>query len=112
VWVGLFSIGTLAGFLLLWLGFAAVPVIVFLVVVIAVAPGAKSRAGGGLVGLGVGIGTLAVYAGASCRPYTRIVGGWETCEGPDLSIYLLAAVALLTLGVVATVRQFRREQGP
>lgn len=109
MWLGLRTIGAGAGFLTYYYLFAAIPVIVFYVVVVAVHAGARARWGGGLVGYGLMLALMALYEGAKCPGIAPVAGGVETCEpGRDLRIVLLMSLILAAWGAVVSYRQVRR----
>jgi hypothetical protein len=114
MWSGLLLfVGVVAAFLFAWIGFAAIPLIIFYVVVIAVDAGARSRSGAGPLGFGLMLAVIAIYQGANCQAVTLIEGGVQTCEGgPDVRIHFVVAAIAVTLGAIAIYRQYRRRSGP
>ena len=112
MWSGLwFFVGALTALLITWIGFPAVLLIVFYVVVIAVEAEARARSAAGPLAFGLMLAVIAVYQGASCPAVTPIEGGLQTCEGgPDVRVYLVVAAITTVVGLAGTYRQWARSR--
>ena len=53
------------------------------------------------------LAVMAVYQWASCPAVTPIEGGFQTCEGPDVRVYIMVAAIAIVVGLIGTYQQSR-----
>ncbi len=104
-WIAAWLAGFLTGGISVWLGVAAVPLVVGLLIMLSLANARRSVLPGGLVGLGSGIIAIVLDGATSCPAFLGLPS--PSCSAPDLRPLVLFAVIIAALGLILTYRSTR-----
>lgn len=103
MWIEGFLLGALIGSFTVWLGLAATPIVVAILLFTAFTPAGRQRSGGTLVGLAVGSALITLYAASDCP--ALLGGDGSVCSGPDLRFILVFVAIAGCAGVLLTYRR-------
>lgn len=102
-WIEGFLLGALAGALSVWLGLAAIPLIVAILFWTALTVSGRQRSGGTLIGLAAGSTLITLSAASGCP--ALLGGDPSACSGPDLRFILVLAATAAIAGVFLSLRR-------